>query len=36
MFSNVHNYSTLNNEHNREDLRIQLENQQTCTYNYRN
>ena len=37
MSSNTNNYSTLNNEHNWEDLRVYLRNQQTCTsnnYNY--
>ena len=29
MSSNINNYSTLNNEHNWEDLCIQLRNQQT-------
>jgi subtilase family serine protease len=29
--SNLIDYSTLNDEHNWEDLSIQLKNQQTCT-----
>jgi hypothetical protein len=31
MSSNIHNYFTLNSEHDWEDLYIQLRNQQTCT-----
>ena len=34
--SKIINYSTLNNEHDSEDLRIQLRNQQTCTSNNHN
>ena len=30
--SNIDKYSTLNSEHNLEDLCIQLRNQQTCTF----
>ena len=33
MCSNIYNYSTLDNEHNWEDLCIQLRNQHTCTSN---
>ena len=31
MYSNISNYSTLNSEHNWEDLCIEFRNQQTCT-----
>ena len=30
--SNINNYSTLNNEHNWEDFRVHLKNQQTRTF----
>ena len=37
MYSNINNYqSTLNSEHNWEDLCNQLRNQQTCTYDNSN
>jgi hypothetical protein len=36
MFSNANNHSTLNNEHNSEDLCNQVRNQQTCTFDRRN
>ena len=36
MSSNIKNYSTLDNEHNLEDLYIQLQNQQTYTSEHHN
>ena len=33
--SNISNYAAVSNEHNWEDLRIRLRNQQTCTSNNR-
>lgn len=35
-FSNITNYSTLDNEHILEDLRIQSRKQQTCTSDTQN